>query len=181
MLRGGILRRWIWPCRDGHVTWLALFGLHGANEWRALVEWMDEEDRAGKLTEVDWEKTDFAKLSQDEIISWEDTVVDFFQYHTKAELNEEAPKRDIRLRSIDTPNDALENEQLAARNFWVELPHPELGTNITYPGAFFMSDEIVCRPRFRAPLIGEHNNEIYQGELGLSGQEITRLKEAGVI
>ena len=33
---------------------------------------------------------------------------------------------------------------------------------------------------FRAPLIGEHNAEVY-GELGLSAQQIVVLKEAGVI
>jgi crotonobetainyl-CoA:carnitine CoA-transferase CaiB-like acyl-CoA transferase len=33
----------------------------------------------------------------------------------------------------------------------------------------------------RAPLIGERNNEIYESELGLSGDEIRRLADDGVI
>jgi crotonobetainyl-CoA:carnitine CoA-transferase CaiB-like acyl-CoA transferase len=33
----------------------------------------------------------------------------------------------------------------------------------------------------RAPLIGEHNQEIYEEELGLSKDETRLLKEAGVI
>ena len=181
MLRGGVLRRWIWTCKDGYVTWLTLFGIHGAGEWRAMVEWMKSENGAGRLTEVQWETVDFAKLSQEQLNSWEDTVIEFFRQHTKGELNEAAPKWGVKLRSIATPKDVLENEQLAARGFWVELPHPELGTNVTYPGALFKSDYMDCQPRFRAPLIGEHNYEIYHGELGLSKQEIVRLKEAGVI
>ena len=35
--------------------------------------------------------------------------------------------------------------------------------------------------RRRAPLIGEHNREIYCGELGLSEEELEMLKEVGVI
>ena len=181
MLRGGVLRRWIWPCKDGYVTWLTLFGIHGAGEWQAMAEWMKSENMAGKLTEVNWVTVDFAKLSQEQLNSWEDVVTKFFQQHTKSELNEAAPRWGVKLRSIDKPEEVVANEQLAARGFWVKLPHPELGTNIMYPGAFFKSDYIVCRPRFRAPLIGEHNYEIYQGELGFSKQEILRLKEAGVI
>jgi len=40
--------------------------------------------------------------------------------------------------------------------------------------------ETPFRIRWRAPLIGEHNLEVY-GELGLSREEITFLKSAGVI
>lgn len=33
----------------------------------------------------------------------------------------------------------------------------------------------------RAPLVGEHNDEVYQGELGLSDVEMASLKERGVV
>jgi hypothetical protein len=33
----------------------------------------------------------------------------------------------------------------------------------------------------RAPLIGEHNLEIYEKELGISREELTILKQGGVI
>jgi formyl-CoA transferase len=33
----------------------------------------------------------------------------------------------------------------------------------------------------RPPLIGEHNEEIYIGEIGLSKEEIIKLDELGVI
>ena len=33
----------------------------------------------------------------------------------------------------------------------------------------------------RAPLLGEHNEEIYHGELGYSSQELMQLRENGVI
>jgi crotonobetainyl-CoA:carnitine CoA-transferase CaiB-like acyl-CoA transferase len=38
-----------------------------------------------------------------------------------------------------------------------------------------------CGISRRAPLIGEHNQEIYEGELGFSKEEMLSLKQAGII
>ena len=77
--------------------------------------------------------------------------------------------------------DVLENLQLAARNYWADLEHPELDATFAYPRHFFLGSETENYVRRRAPLIGEHNDEIYGKELGLSSAEITALKEASVI
>ena len=82
---------------------------------------------------------------------------------------------------VATTDDMLENAQLAARGFWEEVEHPELGTTITYPGSFANSSEISPRISRRAPLIGEHNQEIYEQELGISKEKLVTLKQAGVI
>ncbi len=37
------------------------------------------------------------------------------------------------------------------------------------------------QPQRRAPLVGEHNAEVYQAELGLSDTEMASLKERGVV
>jgi crotonobetainyl-CoA:carnitine CoA-transferase CaiB-like acyl-CoA transferase len=44
-----------------------------------------------------------------------------------------------------------------------------------------MMSEHECRIRRRAPLIGEHNREVYNGQLGLSAEEVDRLQRSGVI
>ena len=82
---------------------------------------------------------------------------------------------------VYTPSELLGYNQLQARDFWMEVEHPELGRTITYPGAFIKSSEASCTIRRRAPLIGEHNEEIYTGELGLSKQELVLMKEAGIL
>jgi crotonobetainyl-CoA:carnitine CoA-transferase CaiB-like acyl-CoA transferase len=63
----------------------------------------------------------------------------------------------------------------------VELEHPELGTAITYPGAYGFFSESPVKISRRAPLIGEHNEEIYEKELGISKEKLVILKQAGVI
>ena len=75
----------------------------------------------------------------------------------------------------------LESAQLAARGLWAEVEHPELGATITYPGAFTQASETPPEISRRPPLIGEHNREVYQQELGISAEEVQSLKQAGVI
>jgi crotonobetainyl-CoA:carnitine CoA-transferase CaiB-like acyl-CoA transferase len=56
-----------------------------------------------------------------------------------------------------------------------------LEERLLYPNPpFLLSEELRVQKR-RAPLIGEHNEEIYRGELGISREEMTKLKELGAI
>jgi crotonobetainyl-CoA:carnitine CoA-transferase CaiB-like acyl-CoA transferase len=75
----------------------------------------------------------------------------------------------------------VENPQLVLRNFFVDVEHPELGKTIKYPGAPYRMAETPWKIKRRAPLIGEHNNEIYKKELGLTSKQIAALKGQGVI
>jgi len=75
----------------------------------------------------------------------------------------------------------LEFPQLKERDYWTDVNHPELEANITYPGAFALFGEGSCEIRRRAPLIGEHNNEVYINELGLTRKELNSLKKSGCI
>jgi formyl-CoA transferase len=61
------------------------------------------------------------------------------------------------------------------------VEHPELGASLTYPGAFLKATRTPPTIRRRAPLIGEHNAEVYGGELGLSAEELSTMAAAGVI
>ena len=100
--------------------------------------------------------------------------------HTKKELLDGATERHISICPLSSMQELLHDTQLKTRNFWVEIAHPELGTSITYPREFVKSSEKVCATRFRAPLIGEHNEEVYK-EIGLSKQDLIMLKQAGII
>jgi crotonobetainyl-CoA:carnitine CoA-transferase CaiB-like acyl-CoA transferase len=100
--------------------------------------------------------------------------------HSSREIYEEAKKRRIMLYPVASPKDIVENEQLSSRGFWEEVEHPELGTSITYPGAFVKATETPCNIWRRAPLIGEHNEEVYK-ELGFSEKELLMLKQGGII
>ncbi|MEE8413483.1 MAG: CoA transferase [Dehalococcoidales bacterium] len=171
----------IWPCKDGYVSWS-----HGGNSVLApslpLIRWMEEEGVTSEfLKEFDWSRPDFARISQEEMDQIEGPTAGFFMSRTKAELLEGAVKNKIMLYPVATTADMLESTQLAAREFWTEVEHPELGATITYPGAFAHTSEVPPRISCRAPLIGEHSKEIYLEELDISEEEFTSLKQKGVI
>jgi formyl-CoA transferase len=63
----------------------------------------------------------------------------------------------------------------------VNVEHPELGASIAYPGPFLKASRTPPVIRRRAPLIGEHNDEVYRYELGLSEEEMGTMHLAGVI
>lgn len=178
----GNVSRLIWECKDGYVT-MPLWGGSEAPRIRALVNWMDSEGMAADfLKEIEWETAfDLNVATQENIDRVSELVGKFLLKHTVSELFEGGMERGIQIFPVSSVKDIKEDPQLAARDFWVEVEHPELGCNIIYPGAFAKSSATRWRTNQRAPLIGEHNKEIYQGELGFSKDELVLLKQGGVI
>ena len=171
----------IWSCKDGHVVWVWWFGLSGI--WnRTFIDWMEEEGIDVSFSkEFDWSTFDYTTITQEVLDRLAEPTNEFFMKHTKAELLEGALKRRVMLYPVATTADMLEHPQLAARGYWVSVEHPELGTAITYPGAFAHMSELPPRISRRAPLIGEHNQEVYEKELGISREKFLILKQAGII
>lgn len=178
----GTRQRLLWKCRDGYVLFYILGGAFGVKTNKAIVEWMEEKNMLPDyLMNFDWAVFDMAKQTQEMQDLIESPIADFFMEYTKNELYYQAQKRGIMLCPVCSSKDILENEQLKSRDFWVEINHPELDTNITYPGVFAKLSQTPMEINRRAPLIGEHNNDIYQGELGLSPSELSTLHRFGVI
>ncbi len=174
-------QRQVWRCQDGYVFFFMVGGRAGAKTFHELVNWMDSEGMANQyLRSVDWENLDMFKVSQDVVDQISQPIEKFFLTHSKREIAQGAAERSISICPLSSMPDLLSDAQLKSRNFWVEIKHPELNTKISYPREFVKSSEKSCATRFRAPLIGEHNGEIYD-EIGLSKQELAALKQAGII
>lgn len=178
----GTKQRLIYPCKDGSVLYIVLGGRIGAPSNRAAVEWMDEEGMADDFIKTwEWEKYDFAIATPEIQERLEEYFARLFLTHTKAEIYSEGLKRGFMVAPVCSPGDIIENQQLQARDFWLQVEHPELNCKLTYPGTFYKSSEIQFKVPCRAPLIGEHNIEIYEKELGITKEEMSTLKQAGVI
>jgi crotonobetainyl-CoA:carnitine CoA-transferase CaiB-like acyl-CoA transferase len=108
-------------------------------------------------------------------------VSGFLASKTKAELFETSLKRGLLIAPIATVSEVLASPQLKSRDYWQTVEHPELGRSFTYPGPFAKFSAAPISYRRRPPLPGEHNQEIYAGELGLSAQEIRDLERRGII
>jgi crotonobetainyl-CoA:carnitine CoA-transferase CaiB-like acyl-CoA transferase len=178
----GLKTRYLWPCRDGLMMWFYAAGSQGNRRSAPLVKWMEEEGFADDyLKGIDWDTLNLREAGQEAVDRMEEPTARFFMDHTKAELFDGAVKRRLLLYPVSTAQDIVESPQLEARGFWTEVDHPELGDTITYPRPFA---NVIGEPlgiARRAPLIGEHNGEIYEQELGMSHQELLTLKQAGII
>jgi benzylsuccinate CoA-transferase BbsE subunit len=184
-LRGGSSRRTheIWQCKDGWVTFGIYGGQLGGRVNTELTMWMKKEGLSNEFVEsLNWEELDMATIPQEDLEKIEKTLETFFLQHTMAELYDGSIQRKINLCPIWTPREILSSVQLKARGFWEEVRHDELGMTATFPGRFFKSTAMPeVKEGKRSPMLGEHNNEIFQGELGLSSAEIVSLKEKGII
>ncbi len=69
---------------------------------------------------------------------------------------------------------------LAARGFYHDVDHPVAGT-AAYPGMGAAIAERADYVPSPAPLLGQHNADIYGEELGLDGLKLAALRYAGVI
>lgn len=181
----GVSQTVYYRCKDGYVLILVQGGSEPhASSTKRLVEWMDEEGMASDwLKQVDW-VIDYnaATLTQELAEKVESEVAKFIATKTKAELYEEGGmNRRILIAPVSNTRDICENPQLQFRDFWVQVAHPELGESLTYCGPFLRMAETPVAIRRRAPLIGEHNQEIYENEMGLSAEELAWLKRVGVI
>ena len=174
--------RQFYRCRDGFVMFSIVGGTGGMRNNQAMVDWMAEAGMADDyLKAINWQTFDKASVDQETIDRIEAQVSAFLMQHDKKELYEEGGRRHIMLYPVQTPGEMRQSRQLAARNFWVDIHHDELDDTITYPGAFAIGSKNLCRVAGRAPLIGEHNEEIFEKELGLDRKEILALKQGGII
>jgi crotonobetainyl-CoA:carnitine CoA-transferase CaiB-like acyl-CoA transferase len=130
---------------------------------------------------ADWEEFDMAAITKETLDAFVAAIGKIFSKHTKKEIAEEGLKRGIGVSVVNNPVDVYETPQLRARNYWVDLGHPELGVTLAYPRHFFVCSETENYVRCRSPLIGEDNDKVYCKELGLSSTDIAVLKQANVI
>ena len=170
-----------WPCKDGHINYM-LQGGSVAWSTRNLLQWMRDEGVGNPdLEGVAWEELGYGQVTDELMDRAAGPMGLFFQRHTRAELTRGSAARRILLFPVATYGDLLEHPQLRARGYFVEMDHPELGRWVTHPGAFVKAEGVGIGPRRRPPLVGEHNHEIYAGDLGMTSDEMGVLREGGVI
>jgi len=179
-ITGAILRA-VYPCKDGYLAYIIYGGPWGARTNKRLTEWMDSKGMAPDfLKQKDWDQFDIATVTQEEVDQLEEAYMKFFKTVTKEEFFKHVLENDMLGYPVATAKEILEDEQLKARGLWQEVVHEELGTTIAYPAFSTKFSSIACGFWRRAPLIGEHNEEVY-GEIGLNKGDLLRLKSANVI
>lgn len=177
----GARMRAIYRCRDGHINFIIYGGEAGRRSNEAMVAWIAESEEVPEaLRKKDWDAFNVGLSTQEEIDELERPFVEFLARRTKEEFAAESVRRSILGYPVADARDIRTDPQLAARGFWQEVWHPELGVAVTYPGPCARFSEGACGIRRPAPRIGEHNLEVY-GELGMTPGDVATLREEGVL
>jgi len=172
----------LWECKDGDIAFNLLLNQTSVKSNLALMEGIKKDGiDIGFLGQWEWDKKGWKDISPEQAKEVVNILSQFFRKHTKAELLDMAIKNRFQLGPCNDAGDVLNHPQLLARDYWKEIPHPELGASLKYPGGAVKMSGAECGVRRRAPLIGEHNLEIYKKELKLSDNRIRSLQERKVI
>ena len=159
----------IYPCKDGYIALSAssrpqqelLYSLIGMPELIEDPRFQTVQDRIANADAFD------------------NLILPWLKERTKDELFHTCSEWRVPCAPVSGPEELLNDPHYQARGFWVEVDHPETG-KLTYPGAPFKMSETPWQVG-RAPLLGEHNEEIYCQRLGYSKQDMVVLRETGVI
>jgi crotonobetainyl-CoA:carnitine CoA-transferase CaiB-like acyl-CoA transferase len=104
-----------------------------------------------------------------------------FADHDAAKVVESLILVGIPAAQVVVPTDILQNPQLRDRQFFEVVTHPVIGS-IEVPSLPFRATTTSRRwNRTPSPTLGQHNEEVLGGLFGLSGEQLTSLRSAGVI
>lgn len=183
--QAGVVFRQIWPCKDGYVTWVWYGGLMGAQGNAKMVELMERDGvDVGFLKDTDWRQFSFDRTTQAEVDRREEATLHYFSRHTRSELSALAFEHNLMLYTVATAEDILTNQastQLEARGFWIDLKHEDVESTVKYCGPWIRATATPVHVSRRAPMVGEHNQEVYQELLGLTEEALTELRSSTVI
>ncbi len=175
---GPLTLRLLFPASDGHVAITFLFGSAIGPFSRRLMEYLYEQGACDAATrDKNWlEYTQLLLSGAEPLEEFERVkrvVEAFTRSRTKAELLAAALERGLVMAPVSTIDEVVASPQLAARDYWQPMLHPELGRTVTYPGPFAKFSAAPLRWRRRPPTVGEHNAEVY-AELGLDAGDLRR-------
>lgn len=184
-----IARKMRYRCKDGYVAMTISGAPSHIHHVRELRAWMAEVTPLPEwFTEIDFSTWTVARFVNDESPEFhelmhrtEDFVEEFLQGFTKEEIQKIANERRMLVGPVATVADVAHNEQLAYRQFFRSVEHPALDRPLTFLGPFVRMSKTPLASVRRAPMLGEHNEEILCGELGVDRTELQQLYAAGIV
>ena len=112
-----------------------------------------------------------------------DEVYDFIKAWTmqypKFDVMERFGKAGVPCGAVFDSQDILTHPQLRERGMVATIEYPTRGS-ITMPGCPVQLDDSPVKVT-PAPLLGQHNSEVYRDLLGLSAENLQELEKEGVI
>ena len=158
---GGVL-----PASDGYVELLTL----EPRQFQGLLEFMGNPEWATPEMFSD-PATHGPELNRH--------MREWFGQHMREWLYAEGQAHGVPVAPYYTPSEVFTSPQQRQRDFYTQVNHPQTGP-LEYTGAPFQLSETPTTLT-RAPLLGEHNAEVYCGLLGYAVRELAALGRARAV
>lgn len=153
--------RWVALAAPDETTWRAFAGVGSAG-------WADDPRFS----------TPTARLANRDAL--DDAIAGWSQDKTVEMLEELLQAEGVPVHRVCTSRDCFEDPQLAAREHFIELEHATLGP-VPYESSRMTFSRTPARLQRAGPTLGQHNEAILSGILGLSDEQIAELVIAGAI
>ncbi|MGV0793609.1 CaiB/BaiF CoA transferase family protein [Mycolicibacterium sp. XJ1819] len=154
----------------GDRRWVAISVVDDSG-WRALCSILDKDDWSG------WTEPE-RRVHHDEIdaaiTEW--TSRNTVEHIVRAMTQAGTPVGEVVLGHL-----VPQLEQLRHRGFFEEIHHPKTGTNTHAGIAVRWASMPGAVQRGPAPMLGEHDEQVWMDEVGLSVDEFRALRQAGVL
>ncbi|MFA7249398.1 MAG: CoA transferase [Dehalococcoidia bacterium] len=147
-------------CADGYIVPIA------QRDWEMFAAFLEApallEDRFLDVTQR-------FRLGEEVVAIIKEAVANKGRY----ELFHGAQALELSFGLVQDTADLVACPQLESRNYWAQVQHPEAG-ELRYPGVPFQPSVSTSTPPAAAPRLGQHNQEVLEGVLGLPLQELER-------
>ena len=176
------------PTRDADHDRVAVphgvYPTRGDDRWVALSVWSDDEWSRFRvaLGDDDWSRdaglgTTAGRREREAEL--DDHIAAWTRTRTREEIVAMLRARGLRAAAVESVGELFDDEQLAHRGVWRRAAHAGLGEVGLMAPPFGLS-ETPARPDRAGPTLGEHNEAVFKGLLGLSADEYASLAADGV-
>ena len=157
------------PARDGYV----IPSVQGSQPWSTVADLigvpkLQDERFASGSGRIEFGEEIYELLIEG-LANWD-----------RKALHQASGERRLVFGMAQDAGDLYECRHLSEREFFRTVDHPVAG-RAEYPGMGPKLSGMEYEVRMPAPLLGQHNREIYGDELGRSAKELAQLKVLGVI
>jgi len=171
----GVYPYTILPCQDGYMSMIAIQGY----QWKRFLELIGD----GEVP--DWYANDPRFKERREIsLKYADEMdallAPWLMSHTKEEIYSLCREKRIPFAPVKNIKEVVNDSHLEVREYFVEVEHPATGP-LKYAGAPYKLSQTPWKVDNPAPLLGEHNEEVYCQRLGYSREELSQLRRGEII
>lgn len=170
-MRLGLFPNCVLPCRDGYIC----IDAPQMEQYRRFLDLLGEQD---------WMENpryrDRRAMSDQYPEEAEALIAPWFMERTKQEILEACLANRIPCVPVQTFDEALEDPQLTHRQFFTDVEHASAG-RLRYPGLPYRFSGTGPHLVRAAPRLGQHNEEVLGGELGISAADLDRMSQEGTI